>query len=160
MSKLSNENGLSMIELMIVLVTVLVLVGIVGYAYDGIKARSRNDQRTTEIRRLQVFIETFYSQNMYYPSRADLNNPTWDQANLKGFSITYLEDPLWSSKGKECTSSSGQPILLAKSKLGCFGYDPTDNGVSCESDAQSCDKYTLSATLENGAGVYTKYQLD
>ncbi len=159
MYKLNSQQGLSLIELSIVLVTVLILVAIVGFAYDGIKARSRNDQRTTQIRKLQVFIETFYSQNMYYPSRADLNNFSWDQLNFKGFSINDIKDPLWASKGKACTVNNN-PILLAKSQLGCFGYNPTNNGASCEKNAQNCDKYTLTATLENRGGIYTKSQLD
>jgi Tfp pilus assembly protein PilE len=154
-----KQHGFTFVEILIVLASLIFLFTIIAYTYDGIKARSRNDIRTADIRRLQVYIETFYSQNTFYPSRADLNSPSWEKANLKGFSLSYLADPLWKSTDKACTVD-GNPVLLAKSQTGCFGYAPTNNGASCEKNDQTCDKYTLTATLEAGGGVYTKTQLD
>ena len=157
--RMNKNSGFTFIEILIVLASVIFLVAITGYAYDGIKARSRNDMRTTAIRQLQVFVETFYAQNTYYPTRAELNNPSWQKANLKNFKESYLADPLWTPKNADCTVN-GNPILLSKPQLGCFGYNPTNNGISCANNAQTCDRYTLSATLEDGAGVYTLRQLD
>lgn len=156
---MKKDSGFTFIEILIVLASVIFLIAIIGYTYDGIKARSRNDARTADIRQLQVYIETFYSQNTFYPSRAELNSPAWQKANLKNFSDSYLADPLWTPKNKDC-SVNGNPVLLAKPQLGCFGYNPTNNGVNCEANAQTCDQYTLSAKLEDGGGIYTKKQLD
>lgn len=88
-----------------------------------------------------------------------MNNAAWRKANLKGVSQSMLEDPSWSKTNKACTLN-GQPILIAKSQPGCLGYQPTNNGASCEADATSCNDYTLTATLEQGGGVYSKSQLD
>ena len=153
-----NEKGFTLIEILIVFISIVFLVAVVAYTYDGIKARSRNDVRTAELRKLQVYVETFYSQNTYYPSRADLNNPSWRALNLKSFDISSLKDPLW-PKNKAC-DVNGQPILLDTSQTGCFGYAPSNNGVSCEKNDKNCDKYTLTATMENGGGVYRLSQLD
>ena len=154
-----KQYGFTFVEMLIVLASLIFLFTIIAYTYDGIKARSRNDARTADIRKLQVYLETFYSQNTFYPSRADLNSPAWEKANLKGFSVSDLADPLWKPSNKVCTSD-GNPVLLAKSQNGCFGYAPTNNGASCEKNDQTCDKYTLTATLESGGGIYTKTQLD
>lgn len=156
----ADQRGFTFVEMLIVLASLVFLLAIIGYTYDGIKARSRNDARAADVRALQVYIETFYSQNTFYPSRADLNNLSWDATNLKGFTVSNLQDPLWTPKNKACTLD-GKPILLIKSQKGCLGYNPTANsGASCENSDSSCQKYTLSATLEVGGGVYSKTQLD
>lgn len=154
-----RDGGFTVVEVLIILFSIIFLVAIVAYTYDGIKARSRNDIRTADLRRLQVYIETFYSQNTYYPSRADINNPSWATVNLKGFKNSFLEDPSWTTKNTYC-SLKDHPILTKRSSLGCFGYAPTNNGVSCERNAATCNKYTLTTTMENGGGYYSLKQLD
>lgn len=154
-----NEAGFSLIEIFIILVSIGILFAIVASTYTGIQARSRNNQRTAEIRVLQEHIESFYSQNMYYPSRAEINNAAWRKANLKGVNQSMLQDPSWNKTIKTCTLN-GEPILISKSQPGCLGYQPTNNGASCEANATTCNDYTLTATLEQGGGVYSKSQLD
>ena len=154
-----NQSGFSFIEITLVILGIIFLVAVVAYTYDGIKARSRNDIRTADIKQLQVYVETFYSQNTFYPSRADLNSPSWRATNIKDFSLAAMTDPLWTSANKAC-SVNNMPILLKHSEKGCYGYNPTNNGVSCEKNDTTCDKYTLSASLEDGGGVYIKTQLD
>jgi Tfp pilus assembly protein PilE len=136
-----------------------ILIAIVLSTYAGIQARSRNNQRTATIRTLQEHIESFYSQNMFYPSLNDLNNSSWVAANMKGLSVSSYQDPSWTNAVKACTVN-GHPVLIAKSQNGCYGYWPTNNGASCENNDTTCNDYTLSATLEQGGGTYTKVQLD
>ena len=155
----SKELGFTLIEILIMLVLVGVLLTIVTLDYSGAKARSRNDIRTTAIKNLQDYIEKFYSENTYYPSLADMNNPSWLATNLKNVTLGMYADPSWTASSKVCTRNN-QPILLAKSEPGCYGYDPTNSGVSCEADDTTCSDYTLTATLEDGQGNYTLRQLD
>ena len=154
-----NQGGFSLIEIFVVLISVGVLVAIVVTTYSGIQARSRNNTRTADITTLQEYIEKFYSQNMYYPSLKDMNNASWRSANLKGLSQGALQDPSWTASNKICTVN-GAPVLINKSQPGCYGYAPTNNGASCEAQDTTCSDYTLTATLEQGGGVYTKKQLD
>ncbi len=154
-----NSDGFSLIEILIVIVAVGVLVAIVVNTFAGIQARSRNSQRTDDLKTLQEHIESFFAHNMYYPSLSDMNNPSWLKANMKGVSTSMYADPSWTPHNTKCTLN-GHPILLKKSEPGCFGYDPSNNGASCESSDTTCDDYTLSASLEQGAGTYDLSQLD
>lgn len=155
----SKEQGFTLVEILIMLVLVGVLLTIVTLDYSGAKARSRNDIRISAIKSLQDYVEKFYSQNTYYPSLADMNNPSWLATNLKNVSASMYADPSWTASNKACTKNN-QPILLSKSVPGCYGYDPTNNGASCEADDTSCSDYTLTATLEDHQGIYTLRQLD
>ncbi len=154
-----NNQGFSIIEILIVLITVGLLVGIVVYTYAGIRARSRDNARIADITtELQTNIEAFYSQNMYYPSLKDINNPTWRNTNLPKLPASAIKDPSWTPSNKACTVNS-QPILIKKAQPGCYGYAPTNNGSSCEAADTTCNQYTLTASLEQG-GLYIKTQLD
>ena len=160
MKKTTNNNkGFGVIELLVIIIFIGVLVSIVGYTYSGIKANSRNNKREAQLRILQGYIEIFYSHNMYYPTLADMNNPGWLTTNMKGFTSSMVQDPLWTDKNTACTYDQ-QPTLVLHSQLGCFGYAPTNNGISCAKLAKSCNQYSLSATLENGQKPYVLYQLD
>lgn len=160
LTRLKKDNkGFSIIELVIILLFIGVLVGIVGYTYSGIKASSRNDKREAQLRILQEYVENFYSHNMYYPTLAEMNNPNWLAANMKGFTSSMIQDPSWTATNKYC-SVNNKPVLIAHSKYGCFGYAPTNNGVSCVALAKSCNHYTLTASLEQSNTVYTLHQLD
>ena len=159
-SHLNNDTkGFSLIEIFVVLISVGVLVAIVVTTYSGIQARSRNNTRTANITTLQEYIEKFYSQNMYYPSLKDMNSASWRAANMKGLALGALKDPSWTVANKFCTVN-GAPVLIDSSKPGCYGYAPTNNGANCETQDSTCNDYTLTATLEQGGGVYSKKQLD
>ena len=154
-----DDKGLGIIELLIIVLFIGVLVGIVGYTYSGIKSSSRNNKREAQLRILQEYVENFYSHNMYYPTLADMNNPNWLAANIKGFTSSMIQDPSWTATNKFC-SVNQKPVLISHSQHGCFGYAPTNNGVSCATLVKSCNHYTLTATLEQSNTVYTLRQLD
>ena len=160
MSKVNrNQEGFTLIEILIILIVIGILAAIVFNSYSVIKARQRNDTRRTDITTLQNYIERFYSQNLFYPSLADLNSSLWRANNLSGLPGGTIQDPSWNPKSDLC-SARGTPVFLEKPQIGCYGYNPTNSGISCESSDKSCNEYTLSAELEQGAGVYTKVQLD
>ncbi len=155
----SNDKGFSVIEIAIVVLSVGILVGIIVYTYAGIKARSRDNARIADITTvLQTNIEAFYSQNMYYPSLQDINNPVWRHTNLPKLKDSALQDPSWTATNKACTVD-GKPVLIQKAQPGCYGYAPTNNGASCAAADTTCNQYTLTASLEQG-GIYQKTQLD
>ncbi len=159
-TQLSNDtSGFTFIEILIMLVLVGVLITVVVLDYSGAKARSRNDTRTAAVKTLRDYVEIFYSQNTYYPSLSDMNSPSWVALNLKSVKQSMYADPSWTAHNKACTQN-GEPILIRKSQPGCYGYNPTNSGVSCETNDTSCSDYTITATLEAGEGVYTLRQLD
>lgn len=154
-----NSSGFTLIELMIVLVSIGILIAIVAYTYNGIQARSINTKKEAAIRSLQVSLEKFYSTNMYYPSLTNINNSSWRVANMANAAAKMIQDPTWNAKNTACTVD-GEAILLRTPQNGCFGYSPTNNGVSCQAAQKTCNQYSLSATLEQNSNPYTLHQLD
>jgi type IV pilus assembly protein PilA len=160
MTSLKNkQNGFTIVELVIVIVVIIILAGLVITTYAGIQSKARNAKRQTDIEELQTQIETFYSQNGFYPSLGDMNNSTWLATNLKTLNSNELTDPL---------SSSSTLVRTPAAKV--YSYAPTvDGSTVCGSDTTSggtdttCAQYTLTATYEgtvSGETTFTKKNLD
>jgi prepilin-type N-terminal cleavage/methylation domain-containing protein len=160
MLKLKKQTqGFTIVELLIVIVVVCILGSLLVITYSGIQSKARNATRQTDIQAIQNDVETFFSQNGYYPSLSDLNSPKWVANNMKKLSQNngVLVDPL-----SKCNPSSSG-CLVGSPKAKSYSYAVTDaNGNSCESDDTNCAKYVLTATYEgtvNGSKTYTKINL-
>lgn len=146
-----NQEGFSVIELLIVLVVIGILAAIVVATYSGIQAKSRNTTRQKDIKALQTQLESFFSNNGYYPSLNNLNSASWRKDNLPNLNVDTMIDPS-SHQNTENVQLSTSP----EAKV--FSYQVTDsNGNSCEKVDTNCAKYTLTATYEgsvNGAKTF------
>jgi hypothetical protein len=117
-------------------------------------SKSADDsKRETDIRIIQTQLEAFFAENGYYPSLADMNNPTWLAKDMKSLDQSALQDP--AAKDRK---------LAAAPAAGVYSYQVTgSNGESCENDDTMCQRYTLTATYaEPGTGpkTYVKQNLD
>ncbi len=154
MISLKNRNqGFTIVELLIVIVVIGILALLVITTYSGIQQKARNSQRQSDLQALQTQLEAFYSQNGYYPSLANMNSSTWLATNMKNLDKNALIDP-----------SSNSSALVAAPAAKAFSYEVTNSSdASCEADATTCTKYTLTATYEgtvNGATTIEKVNLD
>jgi prepilin-type N-terminal cleavage/methylation domain-containing protein len=151
-----RNQGFTIVELLIVIVVIGILALLVITTYSGIQAKARNSKRQTDIQSLQTQLEAFFSQNGFYPSRADLNNGGWLGTNMKSLDQNALVDPSNPTQSK---------TLLAAPAAKSYAYEVTqsDGSTSCETDDTACAKYTLTATYEgsvNGQNTYVKSNLD
>ncbi|HET9174037.1 MAG TPA: hypothetical protein VFN56_02010, partial [Candidatus Saccharimonadales bacterium] len=140
------------VELLIVIVVIGILAALVITTYSGIQAKARNSKRETDINSVQTQIEAYFASNGHYPSFADLSTASWDTTNLKSLDQSALHDPSASTSGITLSQTAGAKV---------YQYAPLNSGgTSCEADDTTCATYTLTATLESGAGTYTKTNLD
>jgi len=151
-----KQSGFTIVELLIVIVVIGILAGLVITTFNGIQQKGRDTERETDIKALHGQVEAFWAQKGYYPSLANMNDRTatgFVATELKGLDAEAFKDP----KG---TSSD----LVAAAVANAYAYAVTNSaGTSCEADATTCAKYTLTATLEgtiNGSGTYTKTSLN
>lgn len=153
-----RNQGFTLVELLIVIVVIGILALLVITTYSGIQAKARNAKRQTDVQSLQTQMEAFFSQNGYYPSRADMNDPDWRSDNMKSLDAGALVDP-----SSTCNPATDD-CLVASATAKSYSYDVTDSaGASCETTDTNCAQYTLTATYEgtvNGQTTYTKSNLD
>ena len=165
-----NQKGFSTIEL-ILIIAVVSMIGVVGYlvyknnhqtvsqsqlraiTLPDIQRNARNNQRYIDIdhdRFLLKFVFQFYG---YYPSRADLNNPTW----ISNFNMNVSSSsPIFSLADP---SNNTVKTLVSTPEAYAYAYVPLNAaGNSCESNDTTCVSYTLTATYEglyNDSSSYT-----
>ncbi|MDB5185061.1 MAG: ral secretion pathway protein [Candidatus Saccharibacteria bacterium] len=140
-----RQSGFTIVELLIVIVVIGILAAIVITTYAGIQSKGRNTKRTTDIGAIQQKLEAYYAENGNYPSLANMNDFSsggFFQTSMKGLDQAALYDPSAADK------SAANPLKATPAK-NVYAYAPTnDSGASCESDATTCTKYTLTGTYE------------
>lgn len=147
--KQSRNQGFTTVELIMVIIVAAVLIGVVGFAYKGVEARNRNQDRTVAVNAIQKQLEAYYQVNGHYPSRRDLNDINWLNTSLRSLDTAMLQDPAGSTQ-----QLSDKPVTKA------YAYQPLDtSGKSCEDNDQACATYTLTASFEGG-GQYSKQNIN
>ena len=123
-SRLKNESGFTIVELLIVIVVIGILAGLVLNTFNGIQSRARDTERKTDVNAIHAQVEAYQADNGFYPTTANMGDSSWIDTNLPGLDSEALNDP------------SGGGYAFAASPSGC------DNSTT------NCDTYTLSADLE------------
>jgi prepilin-type N-terminal cleavage/methylation domain-containing protein len=137
----SKEQGFTIIELLIVIVVLVILTVLVFATYGGIQQKNRNLTRQNNLEAIHHQIEIYFNGAGHYPSRSDMNKPTWLTKNIKTLDKGLLIDP----------SNKNQSTLLVSAPVAkSYSYAPTqiDGVSSCESKDTTCAKYTLTTTYE------------
>jgi Tfp pilus assembly protein PilE len=144
-----SERGVTVIELLVLLVIIGILAGLIISTHAGIAEKERNTERQRDVGELRDELEAYYSQYNKYPALAQVNNASWRQANMKGLDREVLRDP-----------SSSSYKLAAMPAKDVYAYTVTSpSGKACDDVTITCTQYTLTATLEGG-GTYVKNNLN
>jgi type II secretory pathway pseudopilin PulG len=72
-----KEGGFTIVELLIVIVTIAILAAITIVAYSGIQERARQTQLKADLRNVERLIEVYNAENGHYPITAAELNPDW-----------------------------------------------------------------------------------
>jgi hypothetical protein len=102
---------------------------------------AKDAERQTDINSLEAYLEASYANNGFYPTLAQLNDITWQTANMVGLDAEALIDP-----------NSKSPTIVSTPAANVYAYAPT----GCSNG--QCAHFTLTATLSTGK-TYSKSDL-
>jgi prepilin-type N-terminal cleavage/methylation domain-containing protein len=110
-----NEDGFTLIELMIVIVILGILAGIVVFAVGGITDRGTQAACKTDVSTIQTGVEAYYAKTGGYPAHLvpTLTNPALGNQFLK-----------WDSGFTGTTDATGPPAATSDVHAGT-GYTVT-----------------------------------
>jgi hypothetical protein len=117
--------------------------GVTFTTLQGVSSKSRDTERTTDIKALHSHAEVYFAQNGMYPTLANMNDASWRAVNMKGLDDEALRDPQGNSK-----------VLVGTPAKNVYAYTATNaQGAACNNTSQPCMLYTLTATLESGEKI-------
>ena len=90
-----KQKGFTIVELLIVIVVIAILASISVVAYNGIRARSADAERQSDISSVGKKLAQYRILNSHYPRYDDMvhNNLVWIHANLPGLPDDALVAP-------------------------------------------------------------------
>lgn len=111
--------------------------------------KAANTQRQSDILSIRSYVEAYFTANNHYPSTANMTNPAWVTANLKGLDPSVLKDPSGTT-----SSLAGQPTKNQ------YAYQAGNDRTmgACDNATIDCNYYKLTATLSDGS-LYVKTAL-
>lgn len=144
-----NNQGVTIIELLVLVVIIGILSGLIISTHAGIAEKQRNDTRQQDISEIRDELEIYYTRYNKYPTLSELNDNSWRAQYMKGLDSSVLRDP-----------SSHSNMLVSSPTKDTYAYTVTSaSGKSCDNAKILCTQYTLTATLEGG-GTYVKNNLN
>lgn len=142
--KKKNSSGFTIVELLIVIVVIGILAALVVTTYNGIQQKARDTERKTDINAMHGQLEAYNAQNGKYPTLANLVDPAFRAAEMKGLDGAALIAP------------GGTTIDAAASTISKYSYVTTP-ALCDNTSGNECTSYTLTADLEqSGAPNYVK----
>lgn len=141
-----KQSGFTIVELLIVIVVIGILAAIVITTFTGVQKKGRDADRKVDVGNIASQAEVYFAENSRYPSRAQLNDATFREANMPGINDDTLVDP--SSTLADGADPLTGTVPGADSTTYQYAYVTVpadcDNG-----DAGDCTAFTVTANLEN-----------
>lgn len=160
-TKKTSQSGFTIVELLIVIVVIGILAALVIVTFSGIQQKARDTKRQTDVKAMHSQLEAFFAQNGGgYPILADVNTASWRTTYMKGLDEAALCDP-------SADDQTGCTLAAAVAdEVYAYQTWDADGTTACTGTAaagDTCDKYTLTASLEgqiNGSDTYVKNSLN
>ncbi len=133
-----QESGFTIVELLIVIVVIGILAALVLNTFQGVQARARDTERTTDINALHTQYEVFFNDNGNYPTFAQAGVA----ANFPGLDAEALNDPNGNALQNGAVPATGAGVTDWQYYYAALPA-LCDNGA-----AGDCTTYTLGVVLE------------
>lgn len=156
-----RKEGFTIVELLIVIVVIGILALITITTFTGVTAKARNTERQADVKAIHGQLEAFRAEKGYYPTLAHMNDYAgFVNVSLKGLDKEALKDPgATATDGTEYQLSSSASTNVYQYTVGSTAALDAAALAACAATESSCLYYTLTSTLENGGGTFSKVNL-
>jgi type II secretion system protein G len=138
-SSKAQKRGFTLVELLIVIVVIAILAAISVVAYNGVQARARDSQRTSDIANLVKAIEMYYLDHGTFPritGGSSTINSSWATTADSSWQLLVNElAPYMSGIGRDPISTPGESIISTSSTGYNYAYFSNNSGTYCGTDA-------------------------
>lgn len=148
-----NKNGFTIVELLIVIVVIAVLASISIVAYNGMQTRTRDAQRSQDVKNVIKALELYYADKGTYPNYytytpgSTVINDGWSTtADGSWNNLVQALKPYATNLPTTTGATSGTPAISGGTNYDYFGFS---DGTYCSSSRGQ--GYLLVYRLESGS---------
>ncbi len=148
-----KKRGFTLIELLVVIAIIGILAGIIMASLTSAKARARDAKRITDIKTIQLALELYYNDNLFFPSNiyaASCSSSVTPNCGLAPLYISVMpSDPNYTT-----TCSDGY------TQASCYKYVVWSSSATCTLAGTPPTKYHLAAILEQTGNAILSQDAD
>ena len=115
-SGITGENGFTLIELLVVIAIIGILATIATFSISSLRAKARDTERVTDIKRIQLTLENYYRDENSYPEFITFGSDLTGQHSSTTYLAPAPKNPAPQNDGN-CSSSD---YVYTKSNY--YGY--------------------------------------
>lgn len=148
------DRGFTIVELLIVIVTIAILAAITIVAFNGVQARARDSQRRSDVTAITKALELYYIDNGKFPSGSGSTtiNSGWSTtADASWANLATALRPYLASLPADPFSTPGSNVLTTGTAGTNYAYFADYGGSYCGNSASQT--YILVYRFEGTAQV-------
>lgn len=140
-----RNKGFTIVELLVVIVTISILSTIGVVSYGGLLSRSRDEERKADVQNMSSSLELYYQSTGSYPDSA-----TFSSSGFLENTLRVSKQALIAPAGSTSTPLYSY-VIGTSSGVSQYGYIAYKGAGStqCTSATDTCTRYRLSYTTEN-----------
>ena len=154
---IKKSNGFTLIELLVVVAIIGILASIVSAALIGSRAKGRDAKRISDVKAIQLALETYFNDNGYYPNLLVTIVPNYLPSQLTdpstGNAYFYTSYNLTSQSNSTCVAAPPLKYHLAAAleSNDNQGASIYNSALRQDTDWTTSGTYTRCTTSGNGA---------
>ena len=136
-----NKKGFTLVELLVVIIVISILSGVVLSVVNvsGMRARSRDSQRKSDLSKIAAALELYYTDNRAYPISGDWINAGISTSSLATILVPNFIDVV--PNDPSYTTSITDPCNRASGGVNVYRYNYRTTSTG--------SRYLLTALMEN-----------
>lgn len=121
----NRSHSYTLVELLVAVTIIIILSGILLLSIKSAKAKSRDNQRLSDMKQIQLALELYYNNNGHYPYNTDPDAGSWDYGYFVAGDV-FIQ-PLEGATGL-LMKTPGDPSFVGSSGYAYYRYGAGGGG--------------------------------